>query len=148
MAQASQRQISRAGSFTVGDLLTVQAKRRPEATAVVDGARSYSYKSLNSRANRLANALTSMGIGRGDRIAILSENRAEYIETTYAAAKLGVILAALNWRLARNELNHCISLVEPKTVLVSARFADALRETGWHGKTVLISEEPTEGRLD
>jgi acyl-CoA synthetase (AMP-forming)/AMP-acid ligase II len=141
MAQASQSQISRAGSFTVGDLLTVQAKRRPAATAVVDGARSYSYKSLNSRANRLANALTSMGIGRGDRIAILSENRAEYIETTYAAAKLGVILAALNWRLAKNELKHCNSLVEPKAVLVSARFAGALRETEWHGKTVLIGDE-------
>jgi len=59
MAQASQSQISRAGSFTVGDLLTVQARRRPEATAVVDGARTYTYKSLNSRANRLAHALTS-----------------------------------------------------------------------------------------
>ena len=82
-----------------------------------------------------------MGIGLGDRIAILSENRAEYIESTYAAAKLGVILAALNWRLAKNELNHCISLVEPKVVLVSARFAGALRETDWRGNIVLIDAE-------
>jgi acyl-CoA synthetase (AMP-forming)/AMP-acid ligase II len=141
VAQAGQSHVSKAGSFSVGDLLTVQARCRPEANALVDGERSFSYKSLNSRANRLANALTSMGIGRGDRIAVLSENRAEYIEATYAAAKLGVILAALNWRLARNELSHCISLVEPKAMLVSPRFAEALRETDWLGKTVAIGEE-------
>lgn len=141
MARAGHNQISRAGSFAVGDLLAAQARRRPDATAVIDGPRSYSYASLNVRANRLANTLTSMGIVRGDRIAILSENRAEYLEATYAAAKLGVILAALNWRLARNELGHCISLVEPKTVLVSPRFADALRDTDWRGSIVLIGDE-------
>jgi acyl-CoA synthetase (AMP-forming)/AMP-acid ligase II len=141
MAQASQGQILRAGAFTVGDLLTMQARRRPEATAVVDGARSYNYKSLNLRVNRLANALKAMGVSQGDRIAVLSENSAEYIEVTYGAAKLGAILAALNWRLARTELDHCISLVEPKVVLVSARFAGVLRETDWRGRIVLIGDE-------
>jgi acyl-CoA synthetase (AMP-forming)/AMP-acid ligase II len=141
VAQASQNQISQAGSLAIGDLLTAQARRRPEAVAVVDGARSLNYKTLNSRVNRLANALTSMGIGRGDRIAILSENSVEYLETTYAAAKLGVILAALNWRLARNELTHCISLVQSKLMLVSLRFAGALRETDWQGTTVFIGDE-------
>jgi acyl-CoA synthetase (AMP-forming)/AMP-acid ligase II len=140
MAQAGHEMIARAGSFAVGDLLTVQARRNPEAIAVVDGARSYSYLSLNARANRLANALTAMGIVRGDRIAILSENRAEYIEATYAAAKLGVILAALNWRLARNELSHCISLVAPKTMLVSERFAGALQEADWRGPAIAIGD--------
>jgi len=132
--------IARAGSFAIGDLLSVQARRNPEAVAVVDGARSYSHFLLNARANRLANALTAMGIVRGDRIAMLSENRAEYIEATYAAAKLGVILAALNWRLARNELSHCISLVGPKTVLVSARFAGALQEADWRGPAIAIGD--------
>jgi acyl-CoA synthetase (AMP-forming)/AMP-acid ligase II len=141
VAQASQNQISQAGSFEVGDLLTAQARRRPEAVAVVDGARSLNYKALNSRTNKLANALTSMGISRGDRIAILSENSVEYLETTYAAAKLGVILAALNWRLARNELTHCISLVQSKAMLVSTRFAGALHDTDWRGKTIFIGDD-------
>jgi acyl-CoA synthetase (AMP-forming)/AMP-acid ligase II len=135
-AHAGHDAIAQAGGYAVGDLLTAQARRNPEAVAVVDGARSYSYSMLNCRANRLANALAAMGIVRGDRIAILSENRAEYIEATYAAAKLGVILAALNWRLARNELSHCISLVAPKTVLVSPRFASALQEADWRGPAI------------
>jgi acyl-CoA synthetase (AMP-forming)/AMP-acid ligase II len=141
MARAGQLQISRAGSFVVGDLLAAQARSRPDATAVVDGERMLSYASLNARANRFANVLTSLGIGLGDRIAILSENRSEYIEATYACAKLGVILAALNWRLARNELNHCISLVKPKALLVSPRFGKALEETDWRGRTMLVGDE-------
>ena len=141
MALAGWSQVLRAGSYSVGDLLAVQARRCPDATAIVDGKRSYTYAHLNARVNRLASALTSMGVVRGDRIAILSENRAEYIEATYAVAKLGVILAALNWRLARSELSHCVSLVEPKAVLVSPRFAEALRESGWQGRTIAIDKE-------
>ncbi len=141
MAQPGRNEILRAGGFLVGDLLTMQARRRPDTKALIDGTRSYTFESLNSRANRLANALTTMGIGQGDRIAILSENRAEYIEATYAAAKLGVIIAALNWRLAKNELDHCISLVAPKAVLVSARFAGAMSESGWRGKIIFIEQE-------
>ena len=72
-----------------------------------------------------------MAKGRGVRVAILAENRLEYIEAAFAAAKLGAILCALNWRLARLELAHCIQLVEPAIVLVSARFRGALAEAEW-----------------
>ena len=67
-----------------------------------------------------------LGVGHGDRIAILSENRSEFIEATIAAAKIGAILACQNWRLAGPELRHCLTLVEPKLILVSERFRDQL----------------------
>jgi fatty-acyl-CoA synthase len=140
MAQAGAASVARAGSWAVGDLLTAQARRRPLAIALVDGDRSCDYLTLNRRCNRLANALTAMGLRRGDRVAILSENRAEYIEATYAAAKLGVILAALNWRLARTELSHCVSLVQPSLVLVSPRFVGSMKETGWSGPVVAVGD--------
>ena len=140
MAEAGPKNVSRAGAWVVGDLLAAQARRRPHATALVDGDRLLDYSTLNCRSNRLANALASMGIRRGDRVAILAENRAEYIEATYAAAKLGVILAALNWRLARIELSHCVSLVEPKAVIVSPRFVESLKATQWSGPVVVIGD--------
>ncbi len=121
--------IRRAGIDTLGELLSAQARRQPNAPALVDGQRIVSYGVLNSRVNRLANVLTSLTVARGDRIAILSENRAEYIELTLAAAKLGVILCALNWRLAMAELRHCIELVKPKIVMASPRFARDLAAT-------------------
>jgi acyl-CoA synthetase (AMP-forming)/AMP-acid ligase II len=133
--------ISRAGSCTVGELLTTQARRRPGHLAVVDGTRTVDFGELNARVNQLANVLARLGATRRSRLAILAENRLEYIETAFAAAKLGVILCALNWRLARHELAHCIALVEPVVVLVSDRFASALVAAAWSGTTFNLDTE-------
>ena len=56
-------------------------------------------------------AIETFGVARGTRVAILSENRTEYVELEFACAKIGVIACALNWRLADPELAHCIRLV-------------------------------------
>lgn len=133
--------VLRAGSRTVGELLTAQARQSPFSVALIDHDRKLDFKTLNMRVNRLAHGLTACGVTRGTRIAILSENRVEYIEATYAAAKLGAILAALNWRLAKDELQHCISLVEPCLILVSQRFEERLDICGWAGPTINIDRE-------
>ena len=52
-------------------------------------------------------------MGHGDRVALLSENRAEVLELFLAAAQLGAIVACQNWRLAAPELAHCLRLVAP-----------------------------------
>ena len=59
--------------------------------------------------------------GPGDRVALLSENRAEFLELFLAAARLGAIVACQNWRLAPPELAHCLRLVEPAVAVVSPR---------------------------
>jgi len=139
--------IARAGTLTVGELLTDVARRVPERTALDDGARSLRFAELEARSNRLAHALAALGVGRGDRVAILSENRLEYVEATFAAAKLGAILCALNWRLARAELAHCVGLVGPKAVLRSPRFDDAWAALGEVPAVVVAFGEPYERML-
>ena len=84
------------------------------------------YAQLGERVNRLAHAFAAKGVGRGDRIAVLSENRLEYPELQLAAARLGAILACQNWRQSRLELQHCVSLVAPRLAVVSERYADRL----------------------
>ena len=120
----------RAGTWTVGEVMGAQARRTPDHVALDDGTQVLSYRLLEERANRLANCLAALGVKRGDRVAMLSENRNEYLEATYAAARLGAILCALNWRLARDELAHCVNLVEPLAVIVSPRFAAAYAALG------------------
>lgn len=115
-----------AARITVGELLRAQARMRPRSPAVVDRGRMCTYGEFNTRVNRLAHALAALGLQRGDRVAILSENRCEYLELAFAGAKLGLILCALNWRLTEEELAHCIRLTTPKAALVSERFAGAL----------------------
>ncbi len=139
--------IRRAGSWTVGELLGAQARRVPDRIAVDDGANRLTYRALDRRVNRLANCLASLGVARGSRFAILSENRGEYLEATFAAARLGAILCALNWRLARDELAHCVNLVEPVAVLVSPRFDAAWRALAIAGPAIIALGADYEQRL-
>jgi len=131
----------------VGELLQAQAKRVPERIAVDSGSQTLTYRAFDERVNRLANVFSELGVVRGARVAVLSENRIEYLEATYAAAKLGAILCALNWRLATKELAHCVDLVEPLVVLVSPRFAARYRELGREGGSVILLGPDYERRL-
>src|SRR5690349_23613389 len=127
----AERCVRRAGALTVGDLLRVQAMRTPDAPAVTEDDRTLSYAAFNVRVNRAANALRTLGVARGARVAILSENRTEYVELEFACAKIGAIACALNWRLADPEVAHCIRLVSPTLVVVSPRLATALERLDW-----------------
>src|SRR5690606_7303530 len=98
----------------------------PQGIAVQDQTRQFTYETLNKRVNQLANAMRSLGVASGDRVAVLSENRFEYIELEMAVAKLGCILACQNWRQSDSELEHCIRLVSPKLVFCSTRYRDTL----------------------
>src|SRR5919202_6445607 len=114
-----------AADVTIGHMLHARARLHPHRIAIVDGDRQFNFATLNTRVNRLADVLRGMELTRGDRVAILSENRAEYLELMFAAGKLGVIVCALNWRLADRELLHCVRLAEPKAIFVSPGFAGA-----------------------
>src|SRR5262245_42430846 len=100
-----------ASRMTIAGWFTSQVAIRGDAVALQQGERTLSYRALNDRANRLVYWLAGHGVSRGDRIAILSENRSEYIELELAAAKLGAVTACQNWRQADRELTHCIRAV-------------------------------------
>jgi fatty-acyl-CoA synthase len=90
-----------------------------------------SYGALCERVDRLACVLAARGLGHGARLAILSENRGEYLEVFLAAATLGAVVACQNWRLATPELRRCLELAEPHLAFVSPRFAGAFAGTGY-----------------
>lgn len=88
------------------------------------------YGELGARAWRLANGLQSLGHIRGDRIAVLSEPRPEYIEAYVALSALGITVVALNARLHPVELSACIDKCRPSALLVSGsctELADRVR---------------------
>jgi acyl-CoA synthetase (AMP-forming)/AMP-acid ligase II len=115
-----------AGQSTLGALFRARARIDPAAIALVEDRRHWTYAELNSRVNQLVHVLAAAGVRRGDRIGLLSRNCAAYIEVELAAAKLGAIVAALNWRLAPPELAHCIRLAEPRVMLVAESLVEAL----------------------
>jgi acyl-CoA synthetase (AMP-forming)/AMP-acid ligase II len=111
---------------TVGSLFRDRARLDPDRPAIAAAGRTFTYRQIDDRVNRAAEVLRGFGIARGDRVAILSENRPEYLELELACAKLGAILACQNWRLAAPELRHCVTLVSPSLVIVSERHAGLL----------------------
>ena len=76
----------------VGDMLLRAAERYPRKEAVIDRARRYTYAALNDWTNQVAHGLLARGFGPGDRIALMSGNRAEFLVTYFACAKLGIAL--------------------------------------------------------
>ncbi len=134
--------------LTVGDALRKQALVRASAIALESGGRERSFAELNRRVNRLANALARHGIRRGDRLAILSQNQPAYLELELAAAKLGAIVACLNWRLTHAELAHCIELASPSLLFVSGRFAATVERLEHRVPRVVGIEAGYEAFLD
>ena len=126
MPDRAEADISRAGRLGVTELFLARARATPAAPALIADGQTRCYAALAARVERLAAGLQASGIGRGDRIAILSENCGAYVETMLAAGRIGAILACQNWRLAAPELAHCLRLVAPKLTIVSQRHAGAL----------------------
>lgn len=123
--------IARAGMGpTLGNLFRMRAALCHNQVAVSDAQRSLTYGQLNERVNRLANMMVLAGVGIGDRVAILSENRTEYTELQLACAKAGAIAACQNWRQSDSELIHCINLVAPSLLFCSQRHAGTLARLG------------------
>jgi fatty-acyl-CoA synthase len=136
-----------AGRSTVGSLFRSRARLHPDRGAVEAAGRTLTYRQLDDRVSRAVEMLRGFDVARGDRVAILSENRPEYLELELACATLGAILACQNWRLAPPELRHCLALVTPKLVVVSDRHASLLEQAGGGAVATIRLGEEYEARL-
>lgn len=75
--------------------------------------RTVTYAALDERAARAASLLGALGIGEGDRVAILCRNRIEFFELLFACAKTGCILVPLNWRMPAAEIRPLLADCTP-----------------------------------
>jgi fatty-acyl-CoA synthase len=117
------RLAARAAGMTLAAVFRRSARIFADRVAVADERGRMTYRELDVRTDRLASALTASGLRRGDRIAVLSEPHAAYVETYVAAAKLGLTVVALNIRLHIDELHHCVTTARPRVVLTSGALA-------------------------
>src|SRR5947209_6779191 len=102
------------------DFLRRAAYVYPEKTAVVDEARRYSYRQLAERSWRLANALRSAGLNKGDRVATLLFNSAPMLEAHFGVPAAGGILVAINNRLASPEVGYILEHSGARFLLLDA----------------------------
>jgi fatty-acyl-CoA synthase len=101
---------------------------RKEAVRELATGRSFSYADLDRRADAMAEHLAALGIGRGDRVALLAHNGVEYFDLQFACMRTGAIAVLLNWRLTVTELEYILKDSSPKLLIHDLAFADAATE--------------------
>ena len=108
-------------------LIERNAAFAPDKPAIYFEGATLSYAALNTRIEQTACALKSaLGVNRGDRVAILSLNRPDYLVLLYACARLGALLVPLNWRLAVPEQLFILSNAGVKVLVLEQAFAAIL----------------------
>jgi acyl-CoA synthetase (AMP-forming)/AMP-acid ligase II len=105
-------------SLLMGDGLRRNAAKFPVKIAVKDRAREVTYAELNARVNQLAHGLLSLGVGKGDGVAVLVGNRAEHLEIMFATAKIGALAIPLDVKWKALELASVLTSLEPSFVIL------------------------------
>lgn len=129
----------------IGFWLRKREMLNPGKEAVVDGRRRVSYRELNHRVNRLSRGLQAQGLRHGDRLGILAYNCLEFVEVIMAAAKLGLILVPLNWRLTPAEIGFNLSDSQTTSLIVDAELlekAEAVAAVTAIDRQIVIGKAP------
>ena len=114
--------------MNLGQMLKVNAKKFPAKTAIKDKERSFTYPEINGRVNRLAWNLLSIGLKKGDKVAVLLENCPEIIEVYLATAKTGIVIVPINFRLVGKDIEYIVNNSDAKMLMVDSEFVPLIEE--------------------
>lgn len=92
----------------VGDILRRNAKLYGTKIGLIDGDKAFSYAEIDSRVNRLSNALRDLGFKKGDKVAFMAHNCHQFVEAYFAVAKSGLVIVPINARLYLEETSRVV----------------------------------------
>lgn len=110
--------------MTIGNIISRNAIQYPDREALVFEKTRYTWSELNRRVNRLANALLSLGLKKGDKVAMLAENIPAMVEANYALAKIGVVYFPVKTRLLAPDIQYLIGLSDAKALIFHDEFSE------------------------
>jgi len=100
----------------------------PDQEIVYRDESRYTYRTLNERIGRLANALTKAGVDGGDTVAVFDYDSHRYLECFFAIPMMGAVLQTVNWRLSSDQIVYTINHAEAKIIIIHADFFPILAE--------------------
>ncbi|PPK37536.1 long-chain fatty acid--CoA ligase [Pseudomonas laurylsulfatiphila] len=109
-------------------LLLSGARYEPEQEIVYADKLRYSYRTLNERIHRLANALTAAGVKAGDTVALLDWDSHRYLECFFAVPMIGAVLHTVNIRLSADQVRYTMNHAEDDLVLVHDDFLPLIEQ--------------------
>ena len=127
-------------THTIVDIVAARARRSPDATVFYHLDSTMSYGALNAAADRVAHWAHGAGVGRGDAVALLMENRPQFVAAWLGVLKVGAVAALINTNLRGAALAHSIAISGARHVIVGAELDEAFLQvaaqiaqppTGW-----------------
>ena len=115
---------------TISDIVEATAHKSPESLAILFQDREVSYRVLDENANRYARWAQNQGLAKGDVVALLMENRPEYIFAWLGMAKIGVVTALIITNLRGAPLAHSISISGARHAIVGSELATNFTAAG------------------
>jgi acyl-CoA synthetase (AMP-forming)/AMP-acid ligase II len=134
--------------MNTAEFLQISSMVVPDRTALVSGEKRVTFQEMADRVNRLANWLQSIGAGPDHPVGAVSTNGVEYVETYYAAAKIGATFVPLNYRAKHEELTYMINASDVHVLFVGERYMDlvaTLRPTLTNVRHFSCYDKPVDG---
>ena len=111
-------------SLTVPDMIEESIDKFPNNIAIEFEDKSYTYLDLDKESNQVANWAIKKGYKTGDVVALLMENKPEFIFIWLGLSKLGITIACLNNNIKSKSLAHCIQTSKSKSLILSSDLID------------------------
>lgn len=108
------------------ELLNITALIVPDRPAIIFDDKKITFGELADRVNRLANGLSALGVGAGDRVAVMQVNCNEHIESYFASAKLDAIFVPINFRARSEELSFMLNDSGVKAIILGERYQEMI----------------------
>ena len=106
---------------TVLDKFVKLAEKQPHKAFLIYDGKVLSYRDVDRRSNRVAQVFLHHGtLKKGDTVALLMGNEPDFIHVWFGLAKLGCVVAFLNFNVRSRSLLHCLTSCEPKILIVGA----------------------------
>jgi acyl-CoA synthetase (AMP-forming)/AMP-acid ligase II len=118
--------------MNLGEMLKLNAHKYPETICLMDAKRSFRFPETNRRVCQLSNALISLGLAKGDTVSVLLENCIEFIEIYMAAAKTGLVINPVHYRLVGSEITDIVKHADARALIVHEEFRPVIDDIRVH----------------
>jgi fatty-acyl-CoA synthase len=122
------RHVKANSAITIVDIMEDHAKRRPDAAAILFGDETVTYSALNRKADAYTHWARHQNVRPGDVVALLMENRPDYIMAWLGLLKLGAVVALINANARGAPLVHSISIAGARHLIVGSELGESYAE--------------------
>jgi fatty-acyl-CoA synthase len=114
--------------WVIADMIRRARYHFPDKKAMIYGDKSLTYAEMEDECNRVANALTALGVEKYDRVAILAHNTIHHVLTWMGCCKIGAVYLAINYLLRGKDISYCINHSESKVFIVEDSLYDLVKD--------------------